>query len=88
MALCVCACLRACVRLRVHVCVCVPVCVRAGACLRVCACACACVCMRTVRVQAGCSVVQCHGDFKPSNVMLTDADAADVMLIDFELAGT
>jgi thiamine kinase-like enzyme len=44
--------------------------------------------MHTVRVQAGCSVVQCHGDFKPSNVMLTDADAADVMLIDFELAGT
>ncbi len=73
------------VGVRACACVCADVvCAR----VRACACACACVCVHTVRVQAGCSVVQCHGDFKPSNVMLTDADAADVMLIDFELAGT
>jgi thiamine kinase-like enzyme len=32
-------------------------------------------------------VVLCHGDFKPSNIMLTNESSCDVMLIDFELAG-
>jgi hypothetical protein len=54
--LCVCVCVRACVRVRAFVCVCA--CVRACVCVRafVCVCVCVCVCVRA-RTHIGTAVV-------------------------------